>query len=135
MREAYAAALDGQSRSADANRRLAQARARLDTYGRQVQDYRMEQLKLHNRVDALKEKLADNHKLSSGWAGELSRLKLPADTDIVALLESTRERLARCAGSRGQRGRDERGERARRSAQGTGQGLDGIAGRAGAAHN
>ena len=51
--------------------------------------------KLHNRVDALKEKLADNHKLSSGWAGELSRLKLPADTDIVALLESTRERLAR----------------------------------------
>lgn len=95
MREAYAAALDGQSRSADANRRLAQARARLDTYGRQVQDYRMEQLKLHNRVDALKEKLADNHKLSSGWAGELSRLKLPADTDIVALLESTRERLAR----------------------------------------
>ncbi len=95
MRAAYASALDGQSRSAEANRRLAQARARLDAYTRQVQDYQMEQLKLHNRVDALREKLSDNHKLSSGWAGELSRLKLPPDTDIAQLLAQTRERLAR----------------------------------------
>lgn len=95
LRAAYAAALENQSRAADASRRLAQARARLDTYQRQVQDYRMEQLKLHSRVDALREKLSDNGRESSDWSGELKRLGLPADADIAALLAAARDKLAR----------------------------------------
>lgn len=93
MRDAYAAALENQTRYSEAGRKLTQARARLDAYRRQVQDYRMEQLKLHNRVDALREKLSDTRRLSHDWADELKRLKLPENADIAASLQECYERL------------------------------------------
>lgn len=93
LAQSYAQALEAQSRAGDANRLLSQARARLDSYRRQVRDYEMERLKLHNLVDALTDKLKENQRAASGWAGELKRLGLPVDADINVYIDECRERL------------------------------------------
>ena len=93
MRQAYAAALDNQSKAGAASKNLARARERLDSYRRQVGGYEMEQLKLHTEAEKLNDALKENQRAASGWAGELKRLNMPVGTDITAELDESQKQL------------------------------------------
>ena len=93
LSQAYSEALERQNQAQDSVQRLAKARAKLDSYRRQLNEYEMERLKLHNLVDALDDKLKLNRRSASGWAGELKRLELPVDADICAELDKCRSSL------------------------------------------